>query len=67
MDLMDEMMLCVTMMRYSIQVNDELVGPITTGRGLRQDNPLLPYFLLSCALRVYQRNQSSLHAKYVAR
>lgn len=41
--------LCVTTVRYSIRVNDQLVGPIIPTRGLRQGCPLSPYLFVICA------------------
>lgn len=40
--------LCVTIVRYSVIVNDKIVGPIISG-GLIQGNPLSPYLFLLCA------------------
>lgn len=40
------MMMCVQSVRYSIQVNEDYVGPIILGRGLHQGDPLSPYFFI---------------------
>lgn len=42
------MMTCITSASYSILVNGEPKGDIVTTRGLRQEDPLSPYFFLLC-------------------
>lgn len=41
-------MLCVTMVQYSVRVNNKLVYPTISKRGLRLGDLLSPYLFLFC-------------------
>lgn len=43
------MMMCVMSVEYLVQVNEDIVGPIVSGQGLRQGNPLSSYLFILCA------------------
>jgi hypothetical protein len=66
------MRMCVTNISYHVLVNDERIGPITPGRGLRQGDPLSPYLFILCAegmtaLLKQAESNGSLHGIKVCR
>jgi hypothetical protein len=43
---------CIKIIAYSILVNNEAVGPVILGRGLRQRDPFFPYLFIICVERL---------------
>jgi hypothetical protein len=42
-------MKCVSIVRFSVKVNGGLLEPFTPSRGIRQGDPMSPYLFLACA------------------
>ena len=62
-------MMCVTIMSYSVLINGEPKGKIIPKRGLRQGDPISPYLFLLCAeglSAMFKREERVGHIKGVA-
>ena len=65
-------MLYISIVKYSIGVNGELVGPVIPKRGLRQGDPFSPYFFIICseglfALLRQAENRGHIHGSRICR
>ena len=62
-------MMCVTTVSYSVLINGEPKGKIIPSRGLRQGDPISPYFFLLCAkglLAMIKKEESKGNLKGIA-
>ena len=57
----DLIMRCVSIVTYSIKINGTLRGHIIPSRGIRQGDPLSPYFFLLCAKGLFALIQSTVN------
>lgn len=63
------MMMCVTIVLYSVLINEEHKGRITPSRGLRQGDPISPYLFLLCVkglTAMLKKEEAAGHIKGIA-
>lgn len=63
----DKIMMCVTTVSYSFNINGDRVGRVIPDRGLRQGDSLSPYLFLFCAEGLSHLIQRAEHSKQISK